>query len=777
MRAHWNVSRRDETSRRLAVRIARALVAGPALAVALVLACAGAAVAADGGEAAPPLRRDVLAIYDAGRESEPRATRVHRFLELALNHLGYRVVYRSAESGRPVGQEVDRLAATISWFDAPLPAAEAPTWVTDLIRSDGTRPKAIAFGHPGVPLTPAPEVARDAYLLRLGLRLAGAPVRLGSLSRVVVSDGASVESDAAFAIAPGTYDNLAAADPAGVQLRIVPDSDPSAGIDLVLASESGGYVANLAALASDPRLASPLWLLDVYRFLGAVLEPPLFPIPDASTALGRRLFFATVTPEGWTSNMPASRYGEPTVLAADLVVEMLARQFPDVPASVAVVTGDLDPAVAGRDAQAARAAARALFALPQIEIATAGESYVRDWSFFEDYRVDREEGRIAELGRSAQIRTGGLINTALRSLGDAFADRSASEQQASAATPRKYVTAPFELDREIGGALDVVADLAGRERRAGLFVWSGDARPFVAAVEAATVPAIGGGGGVVDPFASPFGGLWPPYARVGDRLQVYHALSGELAYAGGFMQAPWRLRALSRALAATGAPLRLKPFEVSFSAGSLVEFGRRQAVYDLLGQARSEELLPVWPSTYVAMVAGLAAAEVVVLGPMRWRIEERGSLATVRFDRSEGLALDLGASEGVLGARRNGATLYVSLDPANAAPVVALMRAGGRTGVSGSPDAISIEASRWLVSEFERGACDARLAARGFGAGDMVLVGPPGRAVRVEMAKGAAPDRPVFWATIVADEDGRIPVSLPPTPDPVLVTVSGLCGS
>src|SRR5215470_5088694 len=63
--------------------------------LAALLACPGASV--DSTELQErPVKREILALYDGAQEGSADATRIHRFAELPLNHLGYILRYRDA---------------------------------------------------------------------------------------------------------------------------------------------------------------------------------------------------------------------------------------------------------------------------------------------------------------------------------------------------------------------------------------------------------------------------------------------------------------------------------------------------------------------------------------------------------------------------------------------------------------------------------------------------------------------------------------------------------
>src|SRR5690606_34948022 len=94
------------------------------------------------------------------------------------------------------------------------------------------------------------------------------------------------------------------------------------------------------------------------------------------------------------------------------------------------------------------------------------------------------------------------------------------------------------------------------------------------------------------------------------------------------------------------------------------------------------EIAPVATSRYIEIARGFYSVRLEKLGDMAWRVNDRGALATIRFDDASELDLDPARSEGVIGARHTGGSLHVALDGAAAAPVIALKRGPSSPGNS-----------------------------------------------------------------------------------------------
>jgi polysaccharide biosynthesis protein PelA len=124
---------------------------------------------------------------------------------------------------------------------------------------------------------------------------------------------------------------------------------------------------------------------------------------------------------------------------------------------------------------------------------------------------------------------------------------------------------------------------------------------------------------------------------------------------------------------------------------------------------------------------GFYSARITDLGSERWRVEDRGTLGTLRFDRAIDREVDFSRSVGVLGQTHHQGSLYVALDPAEASPVIALAAADRTDEPPDAPRAYLIE-SRWPIEGLELDGRAFSFRARGFGPGEMVWKVPePGR--------------------------------------------------
>lgn len=718
----------------------------------LALSCGQAAA-----QACETLPRTTLALYDGRREGEPRNTRIYRFAEVVLNYLGQAVVYHDIGNAAPPPVDPAQVGLVLSWFDEP---AGDPSGLGEWLSQDGAfcngGPRIVAFDNVDF-WTGLQSGASSETLAAMGISTDGVIHAVGVTATVSARDEGLMDDEAEFLVRPGDYRGITALPGARSLLRM---DAQGTGIDLAVIGPAGGYVHASAAIEPGPQ-GRAAWIIDPFGFFEAVLGDAGAPRPDPTTLQGLRTFFVTVSSLGWLDLMPALVFGEDQQLASEVLAEGPLRRFKDLPMTVAILAGDLSPDLGGPAAERGRQAAIQALAAPNVEGAAQGFSDIRDWSFFAAY----DPGREAEMlvATEAPDDQGALVSSAMQTLRDAFADTGASTFSRTPGAPRKYATTPFDLGQEVTGAVDQVNALSGGERPVGLYAWSGDARPFEAALEAADrtgLASMGGGGGVMDAARPSVTGLWPLSAQVGDHRQVHDALGGDAAYTDYWTASLYGFHGFRETLRRTEEPRRLRPFHLSFAARSMIHFETRRAVEGHLELARTAEVVPIRASAHVAAVKGFLSARITAEGPGLWRVRDRGALQTLRVDHARGRALDMAASEGVMGARRKGDSLYVALDPGAEAPLVALTDGDLPSGIVLGSEAPALLGSRPIVESWNRGTCGVALELSGFAEGQVMLAAQPGAEYDVEIT-GVNEDRPRVMA---ANADGILAIAVPTAP-------------
>ncbi|MGO4914808.1 hypothetical protein [Pseudogemmobacter sp. W21_MBD1_M6] len=758
----------------------------PTLAIAVLFA----ALATSGVRACPaganlPDPRVVMALYDSTQEPDPRDTRLHRFVEFPLNHLGYVLEYVDVATNMPPDVLDARFAGTVSWFDSALSNVGGfAKWAAQVETVCGGDLKQIAFGDVGVTSGNGSSADISAYLARLGLELSDFEQIFGALAEVTYLDPAFVEFETGFTVETGRYPALRKTAEGESLLRVSANiMQDATGLDLLVLGPRGAYAHGSATLNYDDRLGGGFWVLDPFAFFNRVFgrgpsHQPV-PVPDVTTLDGRRMFFSTVMSEGWLALKPARSFGEEPQLGSEILRDRLIVPFPDLPATVAVLIGDLDPALGGPLAVTGAMVAKGLFALPQVRIASTGRSLIRDWGYFARYDMQGEAEAVKALRGGPADADTGLVNVAVRSLGGAFSASGQSDTDRLATAPRHYSRDPFNVVSETTGALADAAALAPEGRAPSAFLWTGDARPFetaLAVVQDAGIAALGGGGGRYNQFAPSVSLLSPFTAPVGSHLQVYNALSGDETYTNYWTTPIYGFHAFAETLAWTEAPMRLKPFHLAFSARSAVDFGTRRAIETLLDRARIGDFIPVTAAAYVGVVQGFQTVRAHQDSANVWRIQDRGALQTIRFDGAGAISLDVAASSGVLGARRSGDALYIALNPATPEPVISVVQSDRASGIETAMGALALGDSRFTITDLQHKGCTSRITAAGQGDGPMTWFGAPDQAYALHATPAADEAVILLDETVQSAPDGALHFTVPAYESAEFtITVTGQC--
>ena len=708
------------------------------------------------------VQRDVLALYDSRSERLVHETRIHQFAEMPLNHLGYRVIYHDVMKPLPPVSELEGVRGVLTWFLEPMQDDAAATLLAWLEGVTARGLKHVVLGEvaPGASEFQFERIARLHE--RLGLSLTGEYIDVTYKARVLNHDRDMVGFERPLDKVLPDFPVVSPL-PGKVVAHLVVEADTRDGparSAVVATSANGGFVASNFAIYFEPVSDRVLWVVNPFAFFRLALGAERMPIPDVTTLSGRRIYFSHIDGDGWNNLTEVEPYREQERLSAEVIAEQAIVPYPDLPVSVALIGGDMEPKLGG--SSAGQAVARLLYALPQVEVASHTYSHPYNWSFFERYDRTAELEAVAKAQRPVQSVRERLVG-ALASLAGREAT-SARYNPFVAGTddlPRTYLKEPFDLEMEIAGALAVAERFAPAGKRAKLYQWSGDTTPFEGALRAtrrAGVRNINGGDSRLD-RAFPSVAYVPPIGRLaGSERQIYAANSNENTYTNDWTGPYYGFFLLEETLRNTEAPRRLKPFNLYYHMYSGEKAAALAAVRHFLDRARTSEIIPVPASQYAAIADDFFATEIRKVDTLAWEVGSRGALQTVRFDDADALSLDLERSQGVLGAQRTNGALYVSLDASIETALVVLKDGGsGSDEISGR--GLMLVDARWQVRDRRDEDCGMRVETQGFGRGDMTWKARPGRAFEVALERDA---RVLSREIVRADGDGLISLRLEP---------------
>jgi hypothetical protein len=666
---------------------------------------------------AEPVARVVLAVWDSQEEQRVRLSRIHTRAEMPLNHLGLVLRYVDIRGELPDAAGDPQVRGVVSWLsseDTPDPQRYA-AWLEAMLAAG----KRIAvLGALGVEGPGALQARRDALLARLGVEDTGSFVGITYDVEVVHKDPGMVEFERRLE-PPLPVFNETRAQPAAHSHLSVRRGATGQRSDLVITSARGGYAAGEWIHHSGARPTWFKWYLNPFAFFRAAFATEDLPKPDVTTLSGRRIYYSHIDGDGWRNVSRVDGYRQRGTLSSEVVLREIIAPYPDLPVTVAPVTGDLDARWYGTEQT--RRVARELFALPQVEAGTHTATHPFYWRFFEHYAAARERRylpRYRELNQG--VRGGGAADAGYGGADSAGDD---DEELKGYYVPRSFGKHPFDLDAEIDGSIEFLNALLPAGKRVKLLQWSGDTDPFEAALakaDAAGVRNINGGDSRLDLDYDSHGWVAPVGRQVGRHWQVYASNSNENTYTGLWTQRFFGQRYLIETLERTGTPRRLRPINLYYHMYSGERSASLDALKHLLDYVRGQELAPIAASRYAGIAEGFLRAQLTRLGPRHWRIEQHQELATLRFDDAQALAVDFTRSRGVVGMRHALGNLYVALDEAVAAPEVAL-----REGPAEHAP-VYLEHARWRVRDVAHDAARVSFQATGFGPGDMVWRLPPG---------------------------------------------------
>lgn len=710
------------------------------------------------------IKRTLLALYDGRVEATPSETRIHKMSEMPLNHLGFVVEYHDIRSGFPKLADLPRHRAILTWFVDDL--ADPTAYIDWLDSATETGIKLVMLGEIAPRETRELGPRINKILARIGILSTDNYQELTLKAKAIVVDpqmiGFERKLDKAIPGFPiitrtseATRGHLAIEIPtAAGTLRTYP----------VTTSDMGGYAAQNFTVDHDPNTSRNGWTINPFNFFRLALGDERFPIPDVTTVSGRRIYFSHIDGDGWNNMTEVDGYRDGQSLSVEVVTKEAIEAYPDLPVSVGLIAGDVQPLLGGT-LEGIKWAKR-LFALPNVEVASHTHTHPYTWQFFEAYDRDAEMAKIRAYRPPAMPLRERLTAAMMRTAGKTYANPRYDPFIAGTDDlPRTYLRQPYSPESEFLGALKISETLAPAGKRAKLYLWSGNTTPFeagIAATRAAGARNMNGGDSRLD-REYPSVIYVPPLSRViGKQRQIYAVNSNENTYTNDWTGPFGGQMMLEHTLRNTETPRRLKGFNLYYHMYSGEKPAALRAITHFMQTARTTAVVPIAASQYAAMADDFFTLEMEQVDLFSWAITRRGAVETVRFDDADKLALDFVASAGVLGANRHAGSLYVALDPAVVRAVVTLKArpdseipvGAGRQGVP----LLTLVEARWRLSHAKAGDCLQSYTAEGYGPGDILWQTEAGRSFKVRASRaGQLLSEDVRWA----DARGLLAVSLP----------------
>ena len=442
--------------------------------------------------------------------------------------------------------------------------------------------------------------------------------------------------------------------------------------------------------ALDP--AQFRWVTDPFEFLARAMGVSGLPRPDVTTLNGLRVFSSHIDGDGFFNRSEAGR-GK---ISGEVFLSEILERYPSTPITISLIAGYFDLTLYGT--QSAADLSRRILSRPNVEPASHGYAHPLNW------------------------RTG---EVALR-------------------IPRYRMDARREIVSSPG---IIEAKALGGGSRISLFQWTGDCLPTpeqVALAEKAGLLNINGGGGRFDRRHPSYAYLFPVGRSLGESRQIYAPSFNENEYTDLWSARYYGYRDVIETFERSGSPRRIKPVSVYVHFYSTEKYAAMRSLKTVYDWALAQPLIPVRTTRWVRSARDFYEMRILKNGENRFKLTGGAALRTVRFD-DEPRVPDMEASRGVLGWRREGRTVYVSLDESAEREIALSAKA---------PTGLRLERANFEVEDWSAAGGGVRFEMEGWWEPAFTLAGlKPGRAYRI-----TGPDHE---SDAVADSEGLLSVVLP----------------
>lgn len=633
------------------------------------------------------LPRKVLILYTPGAASGFWYSRAHQLGAMPLEHLGLNVVYQNIQEGLPnIEDDADLIGVVV--FDAVIKNESAAYSLIDylsnaidhgkkVVIADEAPWGAILGSHAGL------SKANELYN-RMGLLALDGWSDLSYEAAIVGKDRDIVGFEKGVEGVLPSYMPMKAIEGKAVSHLDIDDNQQGGPFTMIATSKAGGYLAPgfgyVQEYIGDKEYRK--WIVNPFAFFTKALGIEGLPKPDATTLAGRRIFYSHIDGDGWNNISEIDPDSKLKPLSAEVIMQRVIRENKDIPVTVAPIAADIDPAWAGTSKSIN--AARELLSYEHVEAGTHTYSHPFFWEFFENYTVDKEQPYLNRYKDDTyEVKTfastvGAWIKNRQHVAYDLAPEEDESFEtilQHAGAIPRAFAKMPFDLNMEIIGSKEKIAEVLPKGKKVELLQWTGDCRVYKEALQVADkagIPAINGGDTRLD-AAYPSYAWVRPLSSLGSGIRQYYAsMSNENTYTERWSGKFFGFNRLPETLDNTDSPIRLRPANLYYHMYSGQKLSSLNAILQNIAYVKSKKVIPVHASYYANVVKGYYGTAFRKLDEDTYRVIGRGGLSTIRFDKASDKGIDFEKSKGVVGAKHSGGSLYVYLDEKIAEPLIAL---------------------------------------------------------------------------------------------------------
>jgi hypothetical protein len=318
-----------------------------------------------------------------------------------------------------------------------------------------------------------------------------------------------------------------------------------------------------------------------------------------------------------------------------MLKELLERYR--VPTTVSVIQGEVSPrGLFAKLASELERIARAIFALPHVEIASHSHSHPFDWRAAAAQAVARASGAVPAAPDAA-------YNLALPGYS-------------------------YDARTEVQGSIDYIDKvLAPPGKRTRVFLWTGNCNPGAEPLGLAYAAGVGnmnGGETLITEAERSLTLVAPLGVSKGAHFQVYAPNQNENVYTGNWLGPFYGYERAIETFRLTESPRRLKPINIYYHTYSASKTASLAALHKVYRWALDQPVMNVYASEYIARVLDFNRMVVAREGDA-FLVRGAGDLRTVRWPSALGMP-SMRDSTGVAGHAEHAGERYVHLTDGSA---------------------------------------------------------------------------------------------------------------
>ncbi|MDF1797162.1 MAG: endo alpha-1,4 polygalactosaminidase [Coxiellaceae bacterium] len=334
------------------------------------------------------------------------------------------------------------------------------------------------------------------------------------------------------------------------------------------------------------------WILQPFTFLRKALHLKPIPVPDVSTKNGMRMLMVHVDGDGWASK--SEWYKGP--IAAQSMLDKVLKKY-EIPTTVSVVEAEVSPqGVYPTYAKQSMQAARDIFKLPWVEVASHTYSHPYKWQLLAHHKI----------GKDYNLPISGYA---------------------------------YSAQREITGSVDFInQQLAPKNKPCHVMLWSGDTNPNVKAVGVAYQDGLlnmNGGDTLITQRRKSLTLIAPIGIMKGPYVQVYAPNQNENVYTNDWTGPFYGFRNVIQTYKLTESPHRYKPIDIYYHTYSASKKASLRALYQVYDWALQQPTNKIYSSEYIKRA--MAFYHVVYAQSGKdWLVRHMGALKEYRVPEAWG---------------------------------------------------------------------------------------------------------------------------------------------